>query len=95
MSYTCSCCGQTHEGLPDLAFDRPSHAHDVPEEEQAERVRLDDDLCVVDETYYFIRGLIKIPIRGQVETLGIGAWVSQKPENFWAYVEHFDSAEMR
>ena len=94
MSYLCSCCGQTHEGLPDLAFDRPAYAHDVPEEERAERVWLDDDLCVIDEEYYFIRGLIEIPVHGQDETFGIGAWVSQKPENFHTYVEHFDSAEI-
>ena len=94
MSYVCSCCGQTHEDLPDLAFDKPAYAHDVPEKQRAERVRIDDDFCVVDEQHYFIRGLIEIPLQGQTETFGIGAWVSQKPENFWTYVEHFDSAEI-
>ena len=94
MSYVCSCCGQTHEDLPDLALDRPAYVGAVPEAERAKRVRLDDDLCIIDEEHHFIRGLIEIPVHGQVETFGIGVWVSQKPENFRTYVEHFDSAEI-
>ena len=94
MSYTCSCCGRTHEGLPDVAFDRPVYAHDVPEGERAERVHLTDDLCVLDGEDHFIRGVIEIPIPGHPETLGIGVWVSQKSENYRVYVEHFDSAEI-
>lgn len=94
MKYVCSCCGETHEDLPDVVFDRPIYAHQVPEMERDERVRLNSDLCIIDDEFYFIRGLIEIPIHGQVETLGIGAWVSQKPENFWTYKNHFDSAEI-
>lgn len=94
MSYICSWRGQPHDGLPDLAFDKPDYAHDVPQNEWAHRVRLEEDLCIVDEEHHFIRGFIEIPIQGHSETLGIGAWVSQKPENFWTYVEHFDSSEI-
>lgn len=94
MSYICPCCGKAHEGLPDIAFERPIHAYHVPEHERAQRVRLTSDLCVVDEEYYFIRGLIEIPIRGQASTLGIGAWISQKPDNFRTYENNFDSADI-
>lgn len=94
MSYVCSCCGQTHEDLPDVAFDHPIYAHQVPEEERAERVWLSSDLCIIDDAEYFIRGLIEIPIQGQAHRLGIGVWVSQKPENFWTYKDNFDSAEI-
>lgn len=94
MSYLCSSCGKTHDGLPDLAFERPTIVGGVPEEDRAERVRLDGNLCIVDGEYDFIRGVIEIPIFGAAETFGIGAWVSQKSENFWTYVEHFDSADI-
>lgn len=94
MSYVCSCCGQTHEGLPDLAFDRPVYASDVPESEREQRVQLDSDLCIVDDEYYFVRGIIEIPVHGQDETFGIGAWASQKRENFETYREHFDTPEI-
>jgi hypothetical protein len=94
MSYVCSCCGEIHEDLPDLAFDRPTSAHHIPVKERPKRVRLDDDVCIVDEEHYFIRGVIEIPIHDHPDTFGIGAWVSLKPENFQTYVEHFDSAEI-
>ena len=94
MSYVCSCCGQTHDDLPDVGFDRPVYAHDVPEDERGKRVRLGSDLCVVDDEHYFVRGLVEIPVHGHPETLGVGVWVSQKRDNFEAYKEHFDSAEI-
>ena len=94
MSYRCSHCGEYHNDVPDLAFDCPDYADEVPLQERAQRVRLDDDLCVVDDAYYFIRGVIEIPIIDQDDTFGIGAWVSQKRENFQTYVEQFDSADI-
>jgi hypothetical protein len=92
MPFVCSSCGKTHDGLPDLAFDRPAYAQDVPEQEREKRVDLGSDLCVVDDEHYFIRGIIEIPIRGQEDYFGIGAWVSQKRENFLTYKENSGSS---
>ena len=94
MTYTCSCCGKVHDDLPDIAFDRPGYAADVPEEEQSDRVKLDDDLCAVDGEYYFIRGVLKIPIHDNDEGLGFGVWVSQKYENFETYLNNYDTSEI-
>jgi hypothetical protein len=94
MSDVCTSCGQTHGGLPDIAFDQPGYSYGIPKEEREQRIQLDTDLCVVDEAYYFIRGIVKIPIHGQDETFGIGARVSQKRENFEIYKERFDTAEI-
>jgi hypothetical protein len=94
MTYICTCCGQTHEGLPDLVFDRPAYARDVPEQERQQRVRLNADICVVDDEHYFIRGIIEIPIRSRNEKFGIGAWVSQKRENFQTYLDQFDASDI-
>jgi hypothetical protein len=91
MPFVCSSCGKTHDGLPDLAFDRPAYVKDVPEQELDRRVDLGSDLCVVDDEHYFIRGIIEIPIREHDEPFGIGVWVSQKRENFLKYKENFDS----
>ena len=94
MSYVCRQCGEAHEGLPDLVLDEPSYAHEIPPEERAQRVRLDDDLCVVDGEHYFVRGVIEIPVHGQADAFGIGAWVTQKKENFQTYVDNFNSPEI-
>lgn len=91
MTYVCSCCGKTHDGLPDLAFDRPAYVKDVPEQELEKRVDLGTDLCVIDDEHYFIRGVIEIPIQGHHEHFGIGVWVSQKKENFMTYKKNHDS----
>ena len=94
MTFVCKRCGQTHEGLPGIAFDQPWYAHDVPRDQRSERVQLTDDLCIVDNEYYFIRGVILIPIRDYPEPLVIGAWVSQKKENYDTYVNNIDSADI-
>lgn len=94
MSYICSCCGATHDGLPDVAFDQPAYVRDVPRDERDERVRLDPDRCVIDGEDCFIRGVIHIPVHGSPEALGIGAWVSQKRENFETYAAHDDSPDI-
>ena len=94
MGYVCKCCGEVHEGLPDVGFDQPAYVSDVPEGERAERVRLDNDLCIVDDEHHFIRGVLHFPVHGQAASFGIGVWVSQKAENFWTYVKHSDSAEI-
>ena len=94
MTYTCSCCGEVHGDLPDLSYDRPSYASDVPDDEFDERVKLNEDLCVVDDEHYFIRGVLKIPIHENDQDLGFGVWVSQKEENFETYLENYDTADI-
>ncbi len=94
MSYVCSCCGEVHDGLPDVAFEQPSFAQAVPKDEWTARVRLDADVCVVDDEHYFIRAVLEIPVHDYETPLGIGVWVSQKAENFRAYVDDFDSTDI-
>lgn len=94
MSYRCSTCGELHEGLPDLGFDEPVYAQQVPAAEREARVRMDSDLCSIDDEDFFVRGVIRIPVWGEKDGFGIGAWVSQKEENFWTYARNFDSADI-
>jgi hypothetical protein len=94
VTYTCSCCGKVHEGLPDLSFDRPGYVAEVPEEEMKDRVKLNEDLCIVDGEHYFIRGVLKIPIHNYDQDLGFGVWVSQKKENFETYLNNYDTSDI-
>jgi len=94
MSYKCSCCGENHDSLPDLTFDKPGYVNTVPEEEWPERVQIDDDLCAVDKEHYFIRAVLYVPIIGQEDHLGFGVWVSQKKENFFTYIDNYDTNEI-
>lgn len=92
MSYRCATCGELHEGLPDVGMDYPDHYWGVPEGERGSRVEVTSDTCVIDGDNFFIRGVIEIPVHGDPEGFGFGVWVSQKRENFYTYLENFDSA---
>jgi hypothetical protein len=94
MIYRCRTCNKEHEGLPDLGIDKPDQWWDVAEEERKRRIELTSDTCIIDNEHYFIRGLIEIPILYYDEKFGIGVWVSQKRENFFTYVDKFESNEI-
>jgi hypothetical protein len=89
-TYTCATCGKEHGDLPDMAADRPDIWWSIPEEERSRRLFLDSDLCVLDNEHFFIRGVIQLPIIGTEKCFGFGAWVSQKRENFQAYIDQPD-----
>jgi len=94
MSYRCSTCGELHDGLPDMGIDRPDYYWGVPEGEREQRIELTSDTCIIDNEYFFIRGVIEIPILDYPETFGLGVWVSQKKENFYTYLDNYDSSEI-
>jgi hypothetical protein len=94
MSYRCTVCGELHDDLPDLGSDRPDGWWGIPAEERSRRVVLTADTCVIDDEDYYIRGVIEIPIHGQTNRFGFGAWVSQKRENFLQYVNNPNSANI-
>ncbi len=94
MKYKCACCGETHDSMPDLTFDKPGYVYSIPEEERESRVKIDSDLCAVDQEHYFIRAVLLIPIIDTNENLGLGVWVSQKKENFETYLDNYDTNEI-
>ena len=88
MTFRCATCGEEHEGLPDLGFDTPDPYLEVPEDEREARTELTPDRCVVrdgEREDFFVRGVIEIPVHGQDEPFGIGAWVSQSRANYERY----------
>ncbi len=56
-------CGKEHGALPmDLAYRRPLDYFKVPEAQRAERVWINDDLCVIDDEMFLIRGVVPVPV---------------------------------
>lgn len=82
MTFTCTVCGEEHEGLPDFGFDAPAYYLQVPEAERAARCRLSSDFCVIDGQYHFVRAVLLIPVQGLAQAFGWGVWTSLSPENF-------------
>jgi hypothetical protein len=85
MTFTCSCCGQVHDGLADLVFAAPFYYYTVPPDQRERRCVLTSDLCSIDDTDFFIRGCLDIPIIGRDEHFSWGAWCSVSRANFETY----------
>lgn len=92
MTFRCASCDQEHEGVPHVGMHAPDPYLDVPEEERAERTTFTVDRCTVrdddGDQHYFVRGVILIPILGEEQRFGLGAWVSQSRANYERYARN-------
>jgi hypothetical protein len=88
----CDCCGQEKDQIPtDFGYRRPAHYFLVPEAERAQRVKHSDDLCVVDDKLFVIRGVLYVPIVDLPgEQFGWGFWASVSPRSFQRYLDLYD-----
>ena len=90
--FYCSSCGEWHDELPlNYGADVPDLVDDIPPEERGARVNTNDDFCVIDNQYYFVRGNIEIPILDSGQTFGWGVWVSLSEKNFNRTTELVDT----
>lgn len=91
--YKCLSCNEWHEGMPSLSFPAPALYDELAEDERDARAYLGTDDCVVDETYFFVRGCLEIPVHGEAEPLTFSAWASLSAESYKAFAECFHTAE--
>jgi hypothetical protein len=75
-------------------MDKPDHWWGVPDAQRDQRVELTSDTCIIDDTDFFIRGIVEIPVLDYPRSFGFGVWVSQKQENFRTYLDNYDSSEI-
>src|SRR5437764_1324349 len=93
MPYPCHVCGKEHDDLPDIGADYPDQWYGMSAAERAARIKMNSDLCRIDGKEFFIRAVLQIPlIDAPGETFSFGVWVSQAPQNFQTYVEHFQDS---
>ena len=60
----------------------PDYYFSIPPEEVTIRVELTESLCVIDETHFFIRGRIEIPVIDSQESFCWNVWTSVSEDNF-------------
>ncbi len=65
----------------------------MSDEQRKAIAKKSDDLCSINDEGFFVRGVIELPIIGHDRYFGLGVWVSLKKENFYRYVELFDSKD--
>ena len=87
FEFLCSGCGETHTGMPAFGAAAPLNYYAVPKDEREARCRLDLDACVIDDSEYFVRGCLEIPVQGESEPLSWGVWVSLSEKSFRQWVD--------
>ena len=96
FSFTCSCCGEVHEGSPSFGFKAPDPYLQQPQEVQ-EAGELTTDLCCyeteADGRHFFIRVCLEIPIHEVEQPFLWGVWVSLSEANFQRYVDTYESPD--
>ncbi len=93
FKYTCHTCGKEHVGFPDLAFSAPRHYYDVRKEDRASQAVLTTDTCVIRNEWFFVRGILPIPVHGLDDGFRYGVWVSLSRQRFDRYQELFNESE--
>ena len=89
-TFTCSVCGEVHEGLPtDWAYTLPDEVWAIPEATRADAAKFDTDLCQYGERY-FIRCALPVPLRAAGSEFNFGAWAEVEWTTFKRYVDLFD-----
>ncbi|UXH79253.1 DUF2199 domain-containing protein [Roseateles amylovorans] len=94
-SFSCSTCGQVHRGLPtDFGFRLPDEVHALDYLERYARCRSNADLCTVDESRYFIRGFLPLPLTEQDDDFCWGIWAEVDRATHDHYVAGFDGGPL-
>ena len=98
-SFFCSDCGKEHPGLAtDWGFKLPDEVHALSNINRYERTRHNADVCTLDESRHFIRGVLSLPIVGSGQEFSWGVWVEVSRDTHDLYVKNWSadiSAEPR
>ena len=91
-TFTCSRCGQTHEGPP-LAYgaDYPEAWAAVPEAQRRKRVVLGEEQCIIDRRDFYVRARLVVPVVDGAEPLEWGVWVSVGQKSFMRMAEVYST----
>lgn len=73
----------------DWGFELPDEVFALSEEEQAEQVRHNDDLCQWGDRF-FIRCILPVPLKDVDDYFGWGAWAEVETEVFERYLELYE-----
>ncbi len=80
----CHKCGQYHDwDAVEVVFKYPKKYFDIPEDERSHRVKMNDEICIIDGSAYYIRGLL--PFMTTVDhkkKYCWGVWISVDEETY-------------
>lgn len=80
--FHCATCGQFHDQLPlEFGANAPAMYDMIAIDQRPSRCELTDDLCAIDDSFFFIRGCIEIPIIDHDDPFVWGVWTSLSMES--------------
>jgi hypothetical protein len=94
FAFKCTCCGEIHEGSPSYAFNAPYHYSCLSDEDKSSKAGLSSDFCVIrhdDQTDYFVRAVLAVPIHGVADPFVWGVWTSLSEKSFRRYYDTYDA----
>jgi len=82
MGFQCSSCGNYHKEIP-FAYgaDAPYRYFDIPENELLNRCELTNDICIIDEKEFYIKGNLIISVENR-EDFHWNVWVQITEQAF-------------
>lgn len=92
QKFQCSCCEETHEEWPAIAFISPDHYNVLSEKEKHRIGYLDGDFCVItrkEQTSGFIRCTLTQRVNDHCQDLDYGLWVSLSEKSYADYEGSF------
>jgi len=89
--FQCAQCDEWHESEPSIGFALPDYLLGIPESERDARAWWTEDLCVIDEQYFFVRACMEVPIVGASEPFLWGIWASLSERSFTDYSAKLES----
>ena len=91
FKFKCHSCNKTHTGMPSFGADAPFSYYQVAEAERERRCEIGSDCCVIDNTQFFVRGSLEIPVHGWQKPYTWGVWVSLSESSFRKWEDNFDN----
>jgi hypothetical protein len=73
------------DGIPTFGWDYPLAYLYVPTDKRAEDVFLTSDLCVISDTWFYVRGCLEIPVHGSNDPFIWGVWASLSEPSFMEF----------
>jgi hypothetical protein len=90
VPFTCSVCGQHHdERLLDIRLGLPHDIHRLDTDERARRTWLAEDFAVLDDSRFFVRGLLELPIPELESRFAYGTWCEVEMPDFQELMRHW------
>src|SRR5260370_35938565 len=77
----CASCGQRHDELP-MSYGAPAPEYWTDDLAEDDESGLSSDQCVIKGEWFFVHGLIEIPVLDADEAFSWGVWVWLSGENY-------------